>query len=85
MGVPSTITAATLPGNLAFSDGGVSVNDLLGAFVKSVSEDAGTVTITFQDADGDEQTSTFSTGSGSVTVSTSRRFWWQQRRSSSKS
>ena len=56
MATPSSTTAATLPGNLRFSAGGVYIDDLVGTFVKSVSEDelTGVVTVTVQLDDGSE-------------------------------
>ena len=51
MATPSNVTAAVLPGNLEFSDGGMAVDWLTGAFVKSVTD---TGLVTLQAADGSE-------------------------------
>ena len=59
MATPSNVTAAVLPGNLEFSDGGMAVDWLTGAFVKSISA-AGVVT--FQAPDGTEASIQLATG-----------------------
>ena len=60
---PASTTSATLPGNLRFSRGGVFTEDLIGAFIKSATEDetAGTVTFALQLADGSEDSATIAT------------------------
>ena len=61
MATPSNVTAAVIPGNLEFSDGGMAVDWLTGAFVKSITS-AGLATV--QLADGSEMTVQLATGGG---------------------
>ena len=58
MAVPATREALRLGGNLNFGAGGMSIEFLVGTFVKSVVEDelTGEVTISYQDLDGMPQT-----------------------------
>ena len=56
MAVPSSIDAAVLPGNILFSDGGISVDYLIGAVVKSAEFANGVWTLIFQNASGVEDT-----------------------------
>ena len=62
MAVPSSTYAAQLPGNLRFSAGGMSVDFLLGTFIKSVASANGVFTLTFQNADGAERTAELPSG-----------------------
>ena len=65
MAVPATTNAAVLPGNLLFSAGGLKVEDLIGAFIKSVT--AGGL-VTFQNASGVESTVQLTAAGGGATV-----------------
>ena len=56
MAVPSSIEALRLGGNLAFFSGGMSVDYLIGSFVKNAEFANGVWTLTFQDANGAEDT-----------------------------
>ena len=56
MAVPSSREALRLGGNLAFFSGGMSVDSLLGAFIKSSEFANGVWTLTFQNASGVEDT-----------------------------
>ena len=70
---PSTIDAAVLPGNLLFSDGGVSTEYLYGPFVKTASVTGDTLTIIYQGTDSAEAaplTFTAAGGGGLSTVAT---------------
>ena len=60
MAIPATREALRLGGNLNFGAGGLSIGFLVGTFVKSVVENelTGSVTVTYQDADGANQVST---------------------------
>ena len=60
MAIPATREALRLGGNLNFGAGGLSIDFLVGTFVKSIveNEDTGAVTITYQDADGAPHTAT---------------------------
>ena len=71
MATPSAHTAATLPGNLRFSDGGMSVADLTGAVVKSAtpSGDSTSLAIVFQDSTGAEITTTWTPPGGGAGIS----------------
>ena len=62
MAVPSSTYATLLPGNLQFSAGGMSVDFLTGAFIKSVASVAGVFTLTFQDANGAQRTAALPSG-----------------------
>ena len=62
MAVPSSINAAHLPGNLQFTEGGMSVEYLLGTFIKSVASANGVWTLTFQNASGVEETAELPSG-----------------------
>ena len=62
MAVPSSKEALRLGGNLAFFSGGMSVDYLLGAVVKSAEFASGVWTLTFQNASGVEETGTFPPG-----------------------
>ena len=69
MAVPSQATALHLSGNLGFFAGGVAVEFLTGAFVKSIS-DSGLVTV--QNANGVEETGQLAlSGGATVTVTVS--------------
>ena len=61
---PSDINAATIPGNLLFSDGGVSTNYLYGPFVRSVSVIGNSLSIIYQDPDSALQTLVFTPAAG---------------------
>ena len=60
MATPATREALRLGGNLNFGAGGLSIDFLVGTFVKRVVENelTGSITITYQDADGANQVST---------------------------
>ena len=91
MATPASTTAIRLPGNLTFGAGGMSIDFLVGTFVKQVAEDelTGVVTIHYQDGDGDPQTATLD---GSLLINAApdadpqpvanettladRRVWW---------
>ena len=62
MATASTASVTPLPGNLVFSDGGMSVNYLVGAFIKSATFADGIWTLTFQNASGVEETGTLPAG-----------------------
>ena len=62
MAVPSSKEALRLSGNLAFFSGGMSVDYLVGAVVKSAEFASGVWTLTFQNASGVEETGTFPPG-----------------------
>ena len=62
MALPATHEALRLLGNLNFSTGGVSVDYLVGAVVKSAEFASGVWTLTFQNASGVEETGTFPPG-----------------------
>ena len=62
MAVPSSKEALRLGGNLAFFSGGMSVDYLVGAVVKSAEFASGVWTLTFQNASGVEETGTFPPG-----------------------
>ena len=61
MATPASTDAAILTGNLLFSAGGVKADDLIGAFIKSVT--AGGL-VTFQNANGLESTVQLTVGGG---------------------
>ena len=67
MATPASTNAAILPGNLRFSAGGIYVADLIGTFIKSVTA-AGLVT--YQDANGVEQTRQLAVGGSAITGGT---------------
>ena len=56
MAVPASKEALRLGGNLAFFSGGMSIDYLIGAFIKSADFANGVWTLTFQDANGAEST-----------------------------
>ena len=56
MAVPASAEALRLSGNVAFFSGGMSVDYLIGSFVKSAAFANGVWTLTFQDANGVEDT-----------------------------
>ena len=62
MAVPSSTYATLLPGNLQFSAGGMSVDFLTGAFIKSVASANGVWTLTFQNASGAQRTAALPSG-----------------------
>ena len=62
MAKPAPTDGLRLTGNLHFGAGGVSIEYLLGAFVKSASFANGVWTLTFQDASGDESTAVLPPG-----------------------
>ena len=62
MAVSSSKEALRLSGNLAFFSGGMSVDYLVGAVVKSAEFASGVWTLTFQNASGVEETGTFPPG-----------------------
>ena len=62
MAVSSSINASHLAGNLQFSDGGMSVEYLIGSFVKSVASSDGVWTLTFQNDSGVEKTAALPSG-----------------------
>ena len=62
MAIPASTEALRLAGNLNFFNGGVSVDYLVGAFVKSAAFASGVWTLTFQNASGVEETGTFPPG-----------------------
>ena len=65
MATPSTITAVTFPGNVDFSDGGMDVSHLIGAFVKSAVSDGGTgLDIVVQLANGSESSFNYTPPAG---------------------
>ena len=56
MAVPAPTESLRLAGNLGFFSGGMSVDYLIGAFIKSADFANGVWTLTFQNIDGDEST-----------------------------
>ena len=62
MAVSSSVSLAPLFGNLPFSEGGISVDYLVGAFIKSAAFANGVWTLTFQNSSGVEKTSILSPG-----------------------
>ena len=62
MAIPASTEALRLGGNLAFFSGGMSVDYLTGAVVKSAAFASGVWTLTFQNASGVEETGTFPPG-----------------------
>ena len=62
MAIPASTEALRLGGNLAFFSGGMSVDYLVGAVVKSAEFASGVWTLTFQNASGVEETGTFPPG-----------------------
>ena len=62
MATPATRDVLQLIGNLTFGKGGMSVDYLVGAFVKSVVFDNGVWTLTFQDASGAQDTAVLPPG-----------------------
>ena len=62
MATSAAYEALRLTGNLNFGDGGVSVDFLVGSFIKSAILANGIWTLTFQDASGMEETSTLPAG-----------------------
>ena len=71
MAVSAGSTALHLSGDLGFFAGGMNVSNLIGAFIKSVSAQGGTLTLTVQNSSGIEETATFTPDSGIITGSTS--------------
>ena len=62
MAVSSSVDLAPLFGNLPFSEGGISTDYLVGAFIKSAAFANGVWTLTFQNSNGVEKTSILSPG-----------------------
>ena len=62
MAVSSSVSLAPLFGNLPFSEGGISTDYLVGAFIKSAAFANGVWTLTFQNSSGVEKTSILSPG-----------------------
>ena len=62
MATPSSLEALRLAGNLGFFSGGMSVDYLIGSFVKSASLSSGVWTLTFQDSSGAEDTAELPSG-----------------------
>ena len=62
MAIPSLIDLPALLGNLKFGAGGMAVEYLIGAFIKSATSSDGVWTLTFQNSSGVEKTSKLSAG-----------------------
>ena len=62
MATPSSLEALRLAGNLGFFSGGMSVDYLIGSFVKSAALSSGVWTLTFQDSSGAEDTAELPSG-----------------------
>ena len=59
MATPAGFSAASLPGDLDFSAGGLAIDWLTGTFVKAPVRNGNVLEVTYQDGNGDEQTMRF--------------------------